>query len=281
MQVHYDDDPPYYTIQAADGSERQTLRKRLRAAPAAPAKSTQPPATPATSSRPREAAEVIVVECDDLPNIKIRDSGRFDEPERARDARPHSAGAEPAPDRVDVSDEEACSDAISDEGDDAEARLLAAVRHVLGESTALNTIGAAVLTELGVTQEQACTDADLNRTVRERLICAIAAHAADEAGLGGADELSDAMRASVRSIIVRELGAGDEEAQDAREDATDEDAPEEPQRENPEDASDPCSDDDGPGPLQAPIRVARPPEFFRCVLLTRVDSLYAEPMCPV
>ena len=65
-------------------------------------------------------------------------------------------------------------------GVNAETRLLAAARQVIDRNNVetVNSICDKVLAELGVTKEQAYTDVDLNRTVRDRTIRAMMEYAA-------------------------------------------------------------------------------------------------------
>jgi hypothetical protein len=90
-------------------------------------------------------------------------------------------------------------------GVNAETRLIAAVRPLLDRNNAemLNSIGDKVLAELGVTKERACTDDNLNRTVRDRTIRAIMEYAKEAAGLSTADEISEAVHGT-RIIIYGE-----------------------------------------------------------------------------
>jgi hypothetical protein len=97
---------------------------------------------------------------------------------------------------------------VENEGENAEARRIAAVKQVLDRSNVvtLTNIGDAVLEELGVTPEQACTEVDLNRTVRDRIICVVMEHAKEAAGLCNVDEISEEKQLKVLNLIAMELG---------------------------------------------------------------------------
>ena len=103
-------------------------------------------------------------------------------------------------------------DAAYDEDESAETQLLTAVRHMVSDIALVNEIGTAVLAEMGVTQEQACGEA--NENVRARLSHAITTCAANEAGLGSADELSEATQNTIHNLITKELNPDNERAQD-------------------------------------------------------------------
>jgi hypothetical protein len=92
-------------------------------------------------------------------------------------------------------------------------------RRVLTDSAVVtrNEIGTAVLAKMGVTQEQACAEANSN--VRERLIHVITTRAANEAGLGSADELSEAIQTIIGNVITHELNPDDKRAQYVQTDA--------------------------------------------------------------
>jgi hypothetical protein len=94
-------------------------------------------------------------------------------------------------------------------GVNAETRLLAAARQVIDRNNVetLNSICDKVLAELGVTKEQAYTDVDLNRTVRDRLIHTIIEHAKEAAGLSTAVEISEANQSYIFRFIDMTLCA--------------------------------------------------------------------------
>ena len=105
-------------------------------------------------------------------------------------------------------------DAAYDEDESAATQLLTAVRHMVRDTALVNEIGTTVLAEMGLTQEQACGDA--NKQVRARFIHAITKRAANEAGLGSADEISEATQNTIHNLITKELNPDNERAQDVR-----------------------------------------------------------------
>ncbi len=125
--------------------------------------------------------------------------------------RTKSAIAKPAQESLSCPDSEVAQPAAAlseREAAAALARLLGALGRVLGEATTLNTIGVAVLTELGVTDDEANSDVDINASVSERLIRAIGSRAAADAGLD-IDQVSAAMWASMSGTIIQELTPAD------------------------------------------------------------------------
>jgi len=105
-------------------------------------------------------------------------------------------------------------DAAYDEDESAETKLLTAVRRMVRDTALVNEIGTVVLAEMEMTQEQACGDA--NKKVRARLIHAITKRAANEAGLGSADELSEATQNTIDNLITKELNPDNEESLQTR-----------------------------------------------------------------